>query len=230
VPSIPYTTDIDIPPDSCNLDQSSGAALPTLTEVIFRPHSVYYYSFTIVIRDSYNGQGVSFGQLVRLIASISYMGKIADFTIKPIEQHSFFLTGFSRHTSSRLSSSGTILPTTAEADPILDDAPLTILEHSRAVNTGALASQGSGPFTSVNESGLSNSDLDPSSNDNRCSSEDEQSRSSTSKQSRWSSLDEQRLRAYKIEDKSWDWIFGKFPGRTHAAIRTRWTMVQRRAK
>jgi hypothetical protein len=42
-------------------------------------------------------------------------------------------------------------------------------------------------------------------------------------------LDEQRLLVYK-EGKSWDWIFGKFPGRTPAAVRTRWTMVQRKVK
>jgi hypothetical protein len=33
--------------------------------------------------------------------------------------------------------------------------------------------------------------------------------------------------AYK-EGKFWDWIFGKFPDRTLAGVRTRWTMVQRR--
>ena len=54
--------------------------------------------------------------------------------------------------------------------------------------------------------------------------------SSTSKRSRWGDIDEQRLLAYKREDMSWNWIFKKFPGRTPAAIRTHWTMVQRRAK
>ena len=33
---------------------------------------------------------------------------------------------------------------------------------------------------------------------------------------------------YKEEGKFWDWIFGKFPDRTLARVRTRWTMVQRR--
>jgi hypothetical protein len=46
---------------------------------------------------------------------IGHVGKIDDFAIKPIEQRSFLLTGFSRHTSSRLSSSGTTMSTTAEA-------------------------------------------------------------------------------------------------------------------
>lgn len=39
------------------------------------------------------------------------------------------MTGFSRYTPSQLSSGGIILSTTAEADPIPDDAPSTILQH-----------------------------------------------------------------------------------------------------
>ena len=74
------------------------------------------------------------------------------------------------------------------------------------------------------------SDSKSSSDDDGCSSGDEQGRSSTSKHSRWDDIDEQRLLAYKKEDKSWEWIFKKFPGRTQAAVRTRWTMVQHRVK
>jgi len=69
------------------------------------------------------------------------------------------------------------------------------------------------------------SDGDPDfSSDNGDSSEAEQGRSSMSKQSRWSYLDEQRLVAYKKEGKSWSWTFRKFPSRTQPAIRTRWSM------
>jgi hypothetical protein len=38
-PSAPHATDTDMSPDCCNLDRSSRAILPTLTEVTFRPHS-----------------------------------------------------------------------------------------------------------------------------------------------------------------------------------------------
>ena len=68
------------------------------------------------------------------------------------------------------------------------------------------------------------------SDDDGCLSDDEQERSNTSKQSRWSKLDEQRLLAYKKEGKDWSWIFGKFPSRTSGAVRTRWHMVQCRVK
>lgn len=199
----------------------------TLTEITFRPHSIHYCSFTAVIRDSRDGRGVSFSQLAQLIESVSHIGKIDDFTIKPMEQHSFLLTGFSRHTSSRLSS-GTILSPFVEANLDFDDAPSTTLQHSKAVNARALLSEESEPLSS-DESGLSDGDPDLSSDDSTCSSKKKQG-SSTRMNIPWKPVDEQRLLAYKKEDKSWEWIFKKFPGRTAAAVRTRWTMVQHRVK
>jgi hypothetical protein len=95
-PSAPQTIDTETPPNYSNPGGSSSNFLPTLTEVTFRPHSPHCYSFTIVIREGYNRRGVSFSQVVRLIASIGHIGKIVDFTIKPLQQHSFLLTGFSR--------------------------------------------------------------------------------------------------------------------------------------
>jgi hypothetical protein len=40
----------------------------------------------------------------------------------------------------------------------------------------------------------------------------------------WGDLHEQRWLAY-IKEKPKKWIFLKFPGRTPAAIRTRWNMI-----
>jgi hypothetical protein len=57
---------------------------------------------------------------------------------------------------------------------------------------------------------LSDSDLDLSSGDDGCSSEDEQCHSHMSKHSRWSDLDEQCLLAHKKVGKSLEWIFGEF--------------------
>ena len=76
---------------------------------------------------------------------------------------------------------------------------------------------------------MTGSDPDLSSDDDGCSSKDKQGLS-TRTNIPWELVDEQRLLAYKKEGKSWDWIFGKFEGRTEAAVRTRWTMVQRRVK
>lgn len=98
---------------------------------------------------------------------------------------------------------------TAEVGRIHRNTTRTRPQDGRAVDSGALASR-SEPS---------------SSDDDGCSSGDEQGCSSTSKHSRWDDIDEQRLLAYKKEDKSWDWIFKKFPGRTPATVRTRWTMV-----
>jgi hypothetical protein len=71
------------------------------------------------------------------------------------------------------------------------------------VDAKALTSHGDEPFSSGDDSGLSDSGLSPSSDNDGYSSEDELGRSCTSKHSRWSDLDEQRLLAYKKEGKSW---------------------------
>ncbi|KAI9775082.1 MAG: hypothetical protein M1839_001474 [Geoglossum umbratile] len=227
-PSAPQATDTDMSPDCYN--PSSRDVLPMLTEVTFRPHSLYCCSFTAVIQDGCDRRGVSFGQLAQLIESIGHVGKIDDFTIKPIEHHSFLLTGFSRHTSSQPSFGGATLSTAAEVGRNHVDATCTRPQNGRAVDARALASRRSEPPSSDDDGGLSDSDPESSNDDDGCLSEAEQGHSSTSKHSRWSDLDEQRLLAYKKEGKSWDWIFGKFPGRTRPAIRTRWNMVRPRDK
>ncbi|KAI9782622.1 MAG: hypothetical protein M1839_004868 [Geoglossum umbratile] len=190
-PSAPQATDTDVSPNCCNL--SPRDVLPTLTEITFRPHSLYCCSFTAVIWDGCNGRGVSFGQLAQLIESIGYVGKIDDFTIKPIEHYSFLLTGFSR---------GATLSTATEAGRNHVDATRTRPQNGRAIDVRALASRKSEPPSNDDDSGLSDSDLESSSGDDGCLSEAEQGHSSTSKRSRWSDLDKQRLLAYKKEGKS----------------------------
>ncbi|KAI9857137.1 MAG: hypothetical protein M1813_008628 [Trichoglossum hirsutum] len=113
-PSAPQVMNTETSSDYCNPDGSSRDILPILTEVTFRPHSPHCCSFTAVIRDSCDERGVSFSQLARFIESIGHAGRIGDFTIKLIEQHSFLLTGFSRHTLSHLSSGGTTVLIAAE--------------------------------------------------------------------------------------------------------------------
>jgi hypothetical protein len=216
-----------VSPDCCN--PSPRDVLLTLTEVTFRPHSLYSCSFTAVIRDGYDRRGVSFGQLAKLIESIGHVGKIDDFTIKPIEHHSFLLTGFSRYTSSQPSFDGATL-STVEAGHNHVDATRTRPRNGRAVDARALASRRSEPPSSDDDGGLSDSDPESSSGEDGCLSEAKLGHSSTSKRSRWSDLDEQRLLAYKKEGKSWEWIFGKFPGRTQPAIRTCWNMVRPRGE
>ncbi|KAH6714684.1 hypothetical protein BKA61DRAFT_656055 [Leptodontidium sp. MPI-SDFR-AT-0119] len=164
----------------------------------------------------------------RLIESIGHIGQIGDFTIKPLQQNSFLVTGISRHTPSRPLSRGTTTSATTEASPTHGDATRICPQGGRAVHTKALASLGGQQSSSDEDTGLSDSDPDPSSDDDRCSSEDEPGRSSTGKNIKWEGLDEQRLLAYKKEGKPWEWIFRKFPGRTRPAIRTRWNMIRPR--
>ena len=228
-PSAPQVTDTEISSDYCDLGGSSIDILPTLVEVKFRPHSPHCCFFTAVIRDGCDGRGVSFGQLARLIESIGHAGKIDDFTIKPIEQHSFLLTGFSRYTSSYPSSSGTTVAIAAEAGRKYVEATRTQRQHSTAVDTEALSLQESKPSIS-DDDGLSDSDPESSSDDDGCWGGNAQGCSSTRMNIPWEAVDEQRLLAYKKEKKPWDWIFGKFPGRTRPAIRTRWNMVRPRVE
>jgi hypothetical protein len=174
-----------------------------------------------VIRADHGRPEFSFGQVAKLIENIGYIGKIDDFTIKPLTQNSFLLVGFS----------GT-LGTASEASCIHRDA-IGIqlqLQHGKAVDARATALCKGELSCSEDDDVLNDSDpdLSSSSDDDGSSTEDEQGRSSTRKHSMWLPLDEQRLLAYKKEGKSWSWIFRKFPGRTQGAVRTRWHMVQAR--
>jgi len=108
------------------------------------------------------------------------------------------------------------------------DSTRTLPQEGRAVDAAALASRRSKPSLGDDDGGLSDSDSESSSDDDGCSSAGEQGCSSTRKNVAWEDLDEQRLLAYMKEEKPWKWIFPKFPGRTHAAIRTRWNMIRPR--
>ena len=135
--------------------------------------------------------------------SMGYVGKLDEFTIKPLQQDSFLLTGEGHRTSSRLSSSGpTMLAPCAKAHSPCNNATRIHLRHSRADR--AIPSC-SGTVSSSNDDRLRDSDPESNTDD-----------------------DEQRLRVYKEEGKPWKRIFTKFPTRNEPAIRTRWTVIQRR--
>jgi hypothetical protein len=142
------------------------------------------------------------------------------------------LIGLSRFVPSRLSTSARTKGTPPKIGYIHGGAGNVRHRYGKAIDAGAIISLGSELSSSGDDSDSSNSDPDPdpSSNDDSCSNEADHGRSSTNKQSRWSSLDEQRLLAYKKEGKSWDWIFGKFPGRTRPAVRTRRNMIRPRGE
>jgi hypothetical protein len=147
------------------------------------------------------------------------VGKINDFTIKPIEQHSYFLSGFSRHT---------LLTNTIESGYDNTNATRTPLQDSKTVNAIVFISQGSKLSSSDNDkSGLSDRHSDLSSEDNECLSKVEQQGSSSTKiKVRWDPLDEQRLVAWKKEGMFWDLIYKRFPHRTPSAICARWNKVK----
>jgi hypothetical protein len=171
-----------------------------------------------------DGRRVSLTQLAQLIVSIGHIEKIDDFTIKSIEQHSYLLSGFSRCTSSLI---------TAEAGRGHVDATHTPPQDGEAVDARAFTSQGSEPMSSDDDE-YRLSDCDPKlgsdGGSDGCSSEDELGRSGTRMNVPWDPIDEQRLLAYKKEDKPWKWIFHQFPGRTQPTTRTRLKIVQARGE
>ena len=114
--------------------------------------------------------------------------------------------------------SGCAVRQNSKSDLVLGRVVLELEEGPIASLTfGAPISEKVEPSSSGDDDDSSAGDPDFSS-DNGDSSEAEQDRSCTNKQSQWSDLDEQRLLAYK---KTGKWIFGKFPGRTRPAVRTR---------
>jgi hypothetical protein len=211
-PSMPQSIGTKMSLGDSDLSPSLRATLPTLTKITFRPHSTHYYSFIAMIQDGCDGRGVSLAQLARLIASTGHVGKIDDFTIKPIEQHSYLLSGLNRHTSS-------LIPAEAGHDHV--DVTRARPQDGKAVNA-----------RDNDESGLSDSDpeLGSDGDGDGCSSEDELVRLGMRMNVPWDPIDEQRLLAYKKEGKTWKWIFRQFPGRTQAAVRTRLNIVQARGE
>ncbi|KAH7393751.1 hypothetical protein BKA64DRAFT_644477 [Cadophora sp. MPI-SDFR-AT-0126] len=135
---------------------------------------------TAMIRDGCTGRGVSLAQVARLIANTGHVGKIDDFTIKPIEQHSYFLSGFSRQVGNDRVDAARIRP-----------------EEGRAADPGALALRGGEPSSSDDDAGLSDSDSELGSDgdsDGR-SSEDKLGCSGTRLNVPWDPIAEQRLLA-----------------------------------
>merc|ERR1711900_149722 len=221
-PSMLQSIDAKVSLGDSNLSPSSRATSPTLTEITFRRHSAHCYSFTATIWDGCDGRGVSLAQLARLIASTGHVGKIDDFTIKSMKQHSYLLSGFSWHTLSSF---------TAEAGRDNVDTSRIWLRDGKAVDAGAFISrERESSSGDDDESGLSHSDIEFGSDGDGdgCSSEDELGRSGTRMNVPWDPIDEQRLLAYKKEGKSWKWIFRRFQGRTENSVRQRLSIVKRR--
>ena len=100
--------------------------------------------------------------------------------------------------------SGCAVRQNSKSDPVQGPVVLELEERPLLHDVGAPVSEKVEPSSSGDNNDSSNGDPESSSDDDGCSSEAEQDRLSTSKQSRWPDLDEQLLLAYKKEGKSWD--------------------------
>ncbi|KFY96960.1 hypothetical protein V500_02253 [Pseudogymnoascus sp. VKM F-4518 (FW-2643)] len=140
--------------------------LPSKEEIAPRRGTVGSHT----IMDDRDEPELSFGQLSKLIECVSHAGNIEDLTIKPLRQHSFLVTGFSRLTSSRPSQSGKTVRSTTNARLV----PLGAREGGSA---SVFPSQRRETSSCIVDCGFGD-----------CSSEDELGRSDTRKYSQWSAL------------------------------------------
>ena len=230
VPYVAHTIHRGLSSTTSGSDQPSLDNMATLTEITFRPWSPHSCSFTAVIEDGCDGNGASLTQLAQLIKGIGYIGELEDFTIKPLQQESLLLTGVCHHPASQLVPGYLpTLPRQASVHTPSSHAARARRVRGRPVQASA---EKRGSVRISDDESLSDHDndslrdSDASSDSEGCCSEDEQDGPSPRKRVPWSELDEQRLRVWKQEKKSWKWIFKKFPKRTEAAVRTRWTMIQ----
>ncbi|OBT60059.1 hypothetical protein VE03_10422 [Pseudogymnoascus sp. 23342-1-I1] len=168
---------------------------------------------------------------------VGHSGNIEDLTIKPLKQHSFLVTGFSRLTPSCQSQSGKSIinacsiPLGARWSQLDEGSGASAFPYQRRETSTYIVDSGYGDSSSKGELGRSDTRKYSQCDDGDAySSEDNVGRLDNVKYSEWSSLEKHRLLAYKKEGKSWKWIFSKFPGRTEAAVRTRWSKVRPRPK
>jgi hypothetical protein len=131
---------------------------------------------------------MSFSQLAQLIEGIGYVGKLDDFTIKPLQQESLLLTGVCHHPISQLSPGRTLtLPRHASARTPSNDAARTRLWYGRA---GLAVSPRLSTAGISDDDSLSDGDPETSSDDDGRRSEDERHRPCARKNTRWDEIDE----------------------------------------
>ena len=199
VPPIAHTADTETSSSRRDLDQPIKGGLPALS-----PRSC---TFTAVVRDGCDGNGVSLAQLAQLKKGIGYVGEPNIFTIKLLSQESLLLNGVCHHPASQLlPCCPPTLPRYASAHTPSSNAARARLVRGRPVR--AVAERRS-PAGISDDDSLSNSDndslgnSDASSDTGGCRSEDEQDGTSPRKNFPWSELEEQCLWVWKEEGKSW---------------------------
>jgi len=197
-----------------------------LTDITLRPVSSGVSFFAAIIQADCN-MSPSCSEPVMLVESaLGYAGKIDDITIKPLGPDSWLVTGFlhSLHDMSQFSTSH-IRPSGIYSGGARGS---TRSLHSKAASVVAVGSQ-EGPRSNEEDDDSSDCNLGYGDGDNRYTG-NKHKRPSARLHAKWSKLEEQRLLAYKKEDKPWEWIFCKFPNRTEGAVKLRWYMLQSKAK
>jgi len=155
-------------------------------------------------------------------------GKIEGVTLMPLPSSGLWMmTGFRRVDicdPSGLVASSESRP--APADEICSSGSLE--QRARALCSLAAEAKAGETVEGKEEEGVSGSGFGASDDDNGAGHAVHRGIRRSRAQTRrlWKPLDEQRLLAWKRENKSWKWIFSQFPNRTPGAIRTRVNMLQ----
>lgn len=185
---------------------SSRHAQHKLTDISLHLVSSNMAFLAATIQDGGSVPAISCSQMATLTKNaLGHAGKIDGITAKQLAPGSWLLTGFlySDCDASRLSAGGSGICDNVQSDTC---RPPLNGNTAEAEAVGSEDDEGS----SDGGDGSSNCDLGE---DDECT--------STRKRVPCSELEEQRLLAYKKENKPWDWIFGQFPNRTYGAVRTR---------
>jgi hypothetical protein len=168
-------------------------------------------SFLTVFFRARGGSGIlSASNAVKLLDNvIGQSTKLDDTAIKPLGHDAWLLTSLVSHLPDA-AGHGTSQPLSAPSSLQLDRAAITRPLHNRATSSDVNDETSGDDF----DDGVDEKD--------EYSSNVAEKPSNSRKNRRWSKEDDERLRRWKGQGKSWDWICSRFPNRSLGAVQVRW--------
>ncbi|KAF1809597.1 hypothetical protein P152DRAFT_153760 [Eremomyces bilateralis CBS 781.70] len=200
--------------DRCPQDSDESAPFAmtrhNVTDISLRPTPGDTF-LAATIKFDRNIEAISCSTLLTLIENIlGHAAKVQDVTLKPLLEGQWLLTGFLR-------------------SPCIIGGATTWYEtmpnRRKGVASGTAIPVAQFP-DSEDDGSISGSDSSVS--DYRIDDEKYIDQGVYGRKNRrWEPLEDERLWAYRVEGKSWEWISKQFPGRTPGAVCTRWHTIKR---